>query len=77
MTALPLQFVAEYVNGTLMYHVLDNADFYLSAQYMPLGNASFSSGGRHAELNLVSQIYVSLGINWPFSLSQTSAGFNG
>ena len=55
-----------YVNGTLMYHVLDNADFYLSAQYMPLGNASFSSGGRQAELNLGGQVYVSLGINWPF-----------
>jgi hypothetical protein len=55
-----------YVNGTLMYHVLDNADFYLSAQYMPLGNASFSSGGRSAELNLGGQVYVSLGINWPF-----------
>ncbi len=55
-----------YVNGTLMYHVLDNADFYLSAQYMPLGNASFSNGGRSAELNLGGQVYVSLGINWPF-----------
>jgi hypothetical protein len=55
-----------YVNGTLMYHVLDNADFYLSAQYMPLGNASFSSAGRQAELNLGGQVYVSFGINWPF-----------
>ncbi len=55
-----------YVNGTLMYHVLNNADFYLSAQYMPLGNASFSNGGRQAELNLGGQVYVSLGINWPF-----------
>jgi len=55
-----------YANGTLMYHVLNNADFYLSAQYMPLGNASFSNGGRQAELNLGGQIYVSLGVNWPF-----------
>jgi hypothetical protein len=55
-----------YVNGTLMYHVLDNADFYLGAQYMPLGNASFSNGGRQAELKLGGQIYISLGINWPF-----------
>ena len=55
-----------YVNGTLMYHVLDNADFYLGAQYMPMGNASFSSGGRQAELKLGGQIYVSVGINWPF-----------
>jgi len=55
-----------YANGTLMYHVLNNADFYLSAQYMPLGNASFSNGGRQAEMNLGGQIYVSLGVNWPF-----------
>jgi hypothetical protein len=55
-----------YVNGTLLYHVLDNADFYLGAQYMPLGNASFSSGGRQAELKLGGQIYVSVGVNWPF-----------
>jgi hypothetical protein len=55
-----------YANGTLTYHVLNNADFYLSAQYMPLGNASFSNGGRQAELNLSGQVYVSLGINWPF-----------
>jgi hypothetical protein len=55
-----------YVNGTLMYHVLNDADFYLSAQYMPLGNASFSNGGRQAELNLGGQVYVSFGINWPF-----------
>ncbi len=55
-----------YVNGTLMYHVLDNADFYLSTQYMPLGDASFNRGGRSADLNLKGQVYISLGINWPF-----------
>jgi len=55
-----------YASGTLMYHVLDNADFYLGAQYMPLGNASFSNGGRQAELKLGGQVYVSVGINWPF-----------
>jgi hypothetical protein len=55
-----------YVNGALMYHVLDNADIYLAAQYMPLGNAKFSGGGRQAQLNLGGQIYISLGVNWPF-----------
>jgi len=55
-----------YVNGTLMYHVLDNADIYLGAEYMPLGNASVSGGGRQAELKLGGQVYVSLGVNWPF-----------
>jgi hypothetical protein len=55
-----------YVNGTLMYHVMDNADIYLGAQYMPLGNANLSGGGRQADLNLGGQIYISLGVNWPF-----------
>jgi hypothetical protein len=59
-----------YVNGTLLYHLLDNADIYLSAEYMPLGNASISGGDkmaqRQAELKLGGQIYVSLGVNWPF-----------
>ncbi len=55
-----------YVNGTVLYHILNDADLYLSAQYMPMGNASFSSGGREAQLNLGGQIYVSVGVNWPF-----------
>lgn len=55
-----------YVNGTLLYHVLDDADFYLGVQYMPLGNASFNSGGRDSQLNFGGQIYISLGVNWPF-----------
>jgi hypothetical protein len=55
-----------YINGTLTYHVLSNADIYLGAQYMPLGNASVSGGGRQAELKLGGQVDVSIGINWPF-----------
>ena len=55
-----------YVNGTLMYHVINDADFYLSAQYMPMGSTTFSDGGRDGKLNLGGQIYLSLGINWPF-----------
>ncbi|HEX3857275.1 MAG TPA: hypothetical protein VHY30_08275 [Verrucomicrobiae bacterium] len=55
-----------YVNGVLTYHVLDNADIYLGAQYMPLGNASLNGGGRQAELKLGGQINVSIGVNWPF-----------
>jgi hypothetical protein len=55
-----------YVNGTLMYHVINDADFYLSAQYMPMGSTTFSDAGREGKLNLGGQIYVSLGINWPF-----------
>ena len=55
-----------YVNGTLMYHVINDADIYLSAQYMPMGSATFSSGGRESKLNLGGQLYLSLGVNWPF-----------
>ncbi|MDD5141479.1 MAG: hypothetical protein PHY43_14615, partial [Verrucomicrobiales bacterium] len=55
-----------YVNGTLLYHVINDADLYIGAQYMPMGNASFNSGGRSGELNLGGQLYISAGINWPF-----------
>jgi hypothetical protein len=55
-----------YVNATVMYHIINDADFYLSAQYMPMGDVTISNGGRSGQLNLGGQIYVSLGINWPF-----------
>ena len=55
-----------YVNGMLLYHVINDADFYLSTQYMPMGSTTFSEGGREGKLNLGGQIYISLGINWPF-----------
>jgi hypothetical protein len=55
-----------YVNGTLLYHVINDADLYIGAQYMPMGNASFSHGGRSGELKLGGQLYISAGINWPF-----------
>ena len=55
-----------YVNGTLMYHVEKNGDFYISAQFMPLSSASVSSGGRAAKLKLDGSVYISAGVNWPF-----------
>jgi len=56
-----------YVNATLMYHVPgEKADIYVGGQYMPMGNASFSGGGREAQLKLGGQVYISAGINWPF-----------
>jgi len=33
---------------------------------MPMGSTTFSDAGREGKLNLGGQIYVSLGINWPF-----------
>jgi hypothetical protein len=55
-----------YVNGTLLFHVVDNGDIYVGAQYMPMENATFSNGGREGQLNLGGQLYFSIGINWPF-----------
>jgi hypothetical protein len=58
-----------YINSTLMYHFKDNernADIYINAQYMPMGEATFSGGGREAHLNLSGSLMFSLGMNWPF-----------
>lgn len=58
-----------YVNGAVMYHINDNdknADIFISAQYMPMSDATISGGGREGQLNLGGQVYVSAGISWPF-----------
>ena len=55
-----------YVNATLMYHLVENGDLYVGVQYMSLGNATISGGGRQGRLNLGGQVYISAGINWPF-----------
>jgi hypothetical protein len=55
-----------YVNASLMYHVTENGDFYVGVQYMSLGNATISGGGREGRLNLGGQVYITAGINWPF-----------
>ncbi len=55
-----------YVNAALMYHLVANGDLYLGAQYMPMENVTISGGGRSGQLNLNGQVYLSVGINWPF-----------
>lgn len=55
-----------YVNLIATAHVGKNADFYLGAQFMPLGDASFGGNGRNAALKLDGQINFMAGINWPF-----------
>ena len=55
-----------YVNAAVIYHVQDSADIYIGAQYMPMGDATISGGGRSGRLNLGGQLYLSIGINWPF-----------
>jgi hypothetical protein len=55
-----------YVNAALMYHVVDNGDIYIGAQYMPMSDATISGGGREGRLNLGGQLYFSIGVSWPF-----------
>jgi hypothetical protein len=55
-----------YVNASLMYHVEQNGDLFVGVQYMSLGNATISGGGRQGQLNLGGQVYITAGINWPF-----------
>lgn len=55
-----------YVNAMLTYHAVKNGDFYISAQYMPLGDATFDGPGRSARLDLSGAVYVAAGVNWPF-----------
>ncbi|MBU6409294.1 MAG: hypothetical protein KGR98_02800 [Verrucomicrobia bacterium] len=55
-----------YVNATLVYHAVQNGDFYLGFQYMPMSGATFSGNGVTGHLKLGGQMYVMAGINWPF-----------
>jgi hypothetical protein len=52
--------------ATLLYHVVENGDFYIGAQFMSLGNTTFSGQGRQARLDLGAGVLLSAGINWPF-----------
>ena len=55
-----------YLGGTLMYHAVQNGDFYLGVQYMPLGSTQISGAGRQAKLDMSGGLYLSAGFNWPF-----------
>lgn len=55
-----------YVNVIATFQVHTNADVYIGAQYLPLGNVTFGGGGRNAELDLTGQINVMAGLNWHF-----------
>ncbi len=55
-----------YLNGTILFHVEEHGDFYLSAQYMPMSKTSISDTGRQATLNLSGGLFISAGVNWPF-----------
>ena len=55
-----------YVNAMITFHTVRSGDFYIGAQYMPMGKVTVGNAGRQAQLNLNGQIYVSAGLNWPF-----------
>jgi hypothetical protein len=55
-----------YVNAMVTFHTVRNGDFYLGAQFMPMGTAQIGNSSRHADLNLTGQVYISAGVNWPF-----------
>jgi hypothetical protein len=55
-----------YVNGTVLYHITENADIYIGAQYMPMGSVNFNGAGRQSQLDLEGQLYISAGVHWPF-----------
>jgi hypothetical protein len=55
-----------YVNAMVTFHTVKSGDLYLGAQYMPMSKVTVGGAGRQAQLDLSGQIYVTVGINWPF-----------
>lgn len=55
-----------YVNASAIFHIVPHGNMYISAEFMPLGNASVEGPGRRAELDLGSQVYFSAGFSWAF-----------
>ena len=55
-----------YVSAVVMFHAEEHGDFYMGIQYMPLGSATVSGGGREARLDMSGALYFTAGINWPF-----------
>src|ERR1019366_9724795 len=51
-----------YVNAMVTFHTVKSGDFYLGAQYMPMGKVTVGGAGRQAQLDLSGQIYVTVGI---------------
>lgn len=55
-----------YVETAILYRTPENADVYIGARFMTLGDTSISSQGRSAQLELGTGLYLTAGINWPF-----------
>ncbi len=55
-----------YASAVFLYHTIENADIYVGAQFMTLGDVNVSGMGRQAQLQMGQGVYLSAGINWPF-----------
>ena len=55
-----------YASALLMFHTAEQADIYVGAQFMSLGDVQVSGAGRQARLQMGMGVYLSAGINWPF-----------
>jgi len=55
-----------YFNTTILYHLEEHGDLYLSLQFMSMSDATIGGGGHRAELDMTGTAFISAGINWPF-----------
>jgi hypothetical protein len=55
-----------FIRATALFHFNEQADLYLSAEFMPMSNANIDTPGRHAQLDLSAPVYLSAGVNWSF-----------
>jgi len=55
-----------YLNTTFLYRVEEHGDIYISLQYLPMSSFTIEGSGRRAELDMMSSVFISAGINWPF-----------
>jgi hypothetical protein len=55
-----------YGGVTFLYHTIEKADVFVSAQYLMLDKVGVSAAGRTATLDLGGNLYLSAGVNWPF-----------
>jgi hypothetical protein len=55
-----------YADLTLYYHVSDEADLYVGARWMTMGDVRFEDANRSARLRMDNGVQLLLGIRWPF-----------
>jgi len=55
-----------YAEALLYFRAEERSELYIGAQYVTLGDVTFSGGGRQARLNLGNGIYFAAGIHWIF-----------